>query len=285
MKLIWANDLHFNMATEEAFLAWCQSVNKSGADALVICGDIETGTTVVARLKRMALIIELPIYFVLGNHDFYDSSIGEVRFAVQGLAISLPNLTYLTRSGVISLTHTVALVGHDGWADARSGNWHQSSVTLNDDRMIGDFAKNSKLLIPGLRAKLADESAEHLVEMVRKALSTHEEVIVATHVPPSANTAFHEGKRSETDWLPHMVNTVLGEKLTQVFFEFLDKGEAKRLTLLCGHTHGVCDVELTPGFRVLGGAATYEHPSLQTPLNLPGEIVLKVAKATPKVAR
>ena len=263
MRITWANDIHLDSASEQAFLDWCEAVRASQGDVLVICGDIETGPTVAARLARIRREARVPVYFVLGNHDFYHSSVGEVRFQVQGACARTQGLVHLNRAGVVSLSERVALIGHDGWTDARSGDLLNSGVKINDDNLIADFAKLPPFLLRGARSRLADESADYLTARLREAFKSHEEVLVATHVPPSASTAWHKGERSNSDWLPHMVNTVLGERLAQTLFESQDRGEQKKVTVLCGHTHGACDVELAPGLRVLAGEAVYGAPRIQ----------------------
>ena len=40
-------------------------------------------------------------------------------------------IMYLSQSGVVELTPHTALVGHDGWADGRLGDFDGSDVILN----------------------------------------------------------------------------------------------------------------------------------------------------------
>src|SRR5262249_39633182 len=62
-----------------------------------------------------------PVYFVLGNRDFYDRSFGEVREAVLRLERECPGVRWLPGAGVVPLGPSAALVGLDGGAEGRGG--------------------------------------------------------------------------------------------------------------------------------------------------------------------
>lgn len=69
MKLAWLTDIHLNFLPDEE--AFCASVAATDADAFVITGDIGEAPNVVMYLNQLDNYLERPIYFVLGNHDFY----------------------------------------------------------------------------------------------------------------------------------------------------------------------------------------------------------------------
>ncbi len=48
----------------------------------MISGDIAEATSIELILKEMASTIQKPIYFVLGNHDYYRGSINDLRSTV-----------------------------------------------------------------------------------------------------------------------------------------------------------------------------------------------------------
>ena len=114
MNLAWATDIHLDHASESARQQFCQSVNEH-ADALVVTGDIAESHTLSSALTSLADLTERPIYFVLGNHDFYRSSIAATRRQVGDIVRNSKGLVYLSESGVVELTPETALVGHDGW--------------------------------------------------------------------------------------------------------------------------------------------------------------------------
>ena len=81
---------------------------------------------------------------MLGNHDFYGGSIAGVGEKVASLCRRVENLSWLDRAGVVQLTPRVGLVGCGGWADGRYGDWHGSTVELNDYYVIEELANLSK---------------------------------------------------------------------------------------------------------------------------------------------
>lgn len=111
---------------------------------MLVTGDIGESRNVAPWLERMDDAWDRPIYFVLGNHDFYGGSIAGVRSEAAALSRKRPNLRYLTALGVCELTPRVGLIGDDGWADARLGNYEQSLVMMNDYRLIAELAPLSK---------------------------------------------------------------------------------------------------------------------------------------------
>jgi hypothetical protein len=63
-------------------------------------------------LEAIGDALQVPIYFVLGNHDFYYGSIEKVRCQVRRLSQQRKELFWLEDAGCIHLTAEVALVGH-----------------------------------------------------------------------------------------------------------------------------------------------------------------------------
>ncbi len=125
MQLAWATDIHLDHATESARRRFCQSVNEQ-ANALVVTGDIAESLILGSALESLATLTGRPVFFVLGNHDFYRGSVAGTRRQV-GYVVG-EGLVYLNQAGVVELTPTTALVGHDGWADGRLGDLDGSGV-------------------------------------------------------------------------------------------------------------------------------------------------------------
>jgi predicted phosphohydrolase len=53
---------------------------------VLISGDIAEAPTVSEILGEMAQHVAKPIYFVLGNHDYYKSSVAKVRQTITELS-------------------------------------------------------------------------------------------------------------------------------------------------------------------------------------------------------
>jgi hypothetical protein len=171
---------------------------------------------------------------------------------------------WLPAAGVVSLSPTTALLGHDGWGDARCGDYWGSSVLLNDFRFIEELAwLDRATLFPRLRA-LGDEAARYFARQLPAALERHERAIVVTHVPPFAEAAWHDGGMSDAEWLPYFACGAAGEALLEVMTARPDR----EALVLCGHTHGAGELQPLPNLRVLTGGAEYGAPRLQGVLDV-----------------
>lgn len=229
MRLAWATDLHLNFARKPSYLAFVESLLAEQPDALLITGDIAEAPDFDLYLGRLAEKFQRPIYFVLGNHDFYRSSVSEVRGRAAALA---SRLHWLPAQGVVALTPETALIGHDGFADARCGNYLNSDVMLNDFHYIAELKGLGRLDRRQRLQELAEESAAYFREWLPQALAGYAHVVVATHVPPYREATWHEGQISDDDWLPFFSSRVAGEAISEVAAQF----PHRRVTVLCGHT-------------------------------------------------
>lgn len=70
MKLLWLTDIHFG------FLA---RLAEQAPQAVLLGGDLSAAPRLAEDLESIGAALQVPIYFVLGNHDFYYGSIKKVR--------------------------------------------------------------------------------------------------------------------------------------------------------------------------------------------------------------
>ena len=63
---------------------------KTNANAALVSGDIAEVPTVSEVLMEMAQHIDKLIYFVLGNHDYYQGSVVKVRQEISALSQDNP---------------------------------------------------------------------------------------------------------------------------------------------------------------------------------------------------
>jgi Icc protein len=264
MRLAWMTDIHLNFLEAADRRRFLETV-RDQADAFVISGDIAESPSITGVLTEMADVWQKPIHFVLGNHDFYRGSIGKTRVEVAELAEQLEFLTYLTATGVVELSSQTALVGHDGWADARLGDFEGSDVILNDYVLIEELHKWKGSLYldkPALREALnvlGDEAARHFEVVLQEAVAQYAAVIAVTHVPPFKEAAWYNGRHSDDNYLPHFACKAVGDAMRKV----MEANPQSRLLVLCGHTHGSGEVQVTDNLRVLTGGAEYGHPVVQ----------------------
>lgn len=259
MRLAWATDIHLDFLDAQGVENFTALLEGTGADAILIGGDIAKAGSVGRHLSSLEARLLRPIYFVLGNHDFYVGSIATVREAMRQLTARSRLVRWLPAAGVVPLTATTALVGHDGWGDARIGNVDTTPVRLNDFVMIEELSGISRELRRERLRALGDEAAAHVREVLPRALEKFPRVILLTHVPPFKESCWHEGAISDDDWLPYFTCQAVGDALLEIMRSRPDRD----LTVLCGHTHGEGTAELLPNLRVWTGGADYGAPRVE----------------------
>src|SRR5579883_407319 len=117
MRAGWLTDIHLNFVPQAQRQEFYARLRSQPLDGLMIGGNIGEAASVAGLLAEIEEAVPAPIYFVLGNHDFYGGSIRGVREVITQQAKRSANLHYLTALRVIPLGASTALIGHDGWAD------------------------------------------------------------------------------------------------------------------------------------------------------------------------
>jgi len=260
MRIAWLTDIHLNFLQPQQVAEFLGMLRDTAADAILISGDIGEANSVTDYLVQIDEAVARPIYFVLGNHDFYFGSIAAVREKTQELCRQRPNLKYLTSSGWHSLTERTAIVGHDGWADAREGDYIRSYVMMNDFRLITELASLNKVDRWKVLKQLGDEAAAHIRQHLPAALEKHEHVLLLTHVPPLRAACWYDGQISDDEWAPHFTCQAVGCAMLEVMQE--SRFSDRQLTVFCGHTHGCGVTQPQPNIVVHTGGAEYGHPTV-----------------------
>ncbi len=258
-RYAWLTDLHLNFPPADTVSAFVERVAALKTDGILLGGDVSEWPDGPNYLRMLAERCAQPIYFVLGNHDYYFSSIATVRRYMERLCDEEPRLVWLTRSDPVALAPNVGLVGHDGWADGRCGDFLRSLVMLNDYRLITELAALEKLQRWELLKSLGDQAAADVQRALPKALERFEHVVFLTHVPPFQESCWYDGRISDDDWLPHFTCKAVGDVLREMMLAHPER----RLTVLCGHTHGRGEAEILPNLKVFTGGAQYGAPEIQ----------------------
>jgi predicted phosphodiesterase len=262
MRLGWITDIHFNFVPPLKRAEFYGQLRRDNLQGLLLGGDIGEADSVATLLAEIAEELRIPIYLVLGNHDFYHGTIGGVRERVAREAAASSWLHWLSASGVIPLTANTALVGHDSWADGRLGDFFRSEVMLNDYFLIGELCGLEKQERFQKLNALGDEAADFIEHRAREALAAYRNVIVLTHVPPFRESCWHEGRISNDDYLPHFACRAVGERLAALMRANPDH----TMVVLCGHTHSPGVVRILDNLEVRTGGAQYGEPALQAVL-------------------
>jgi len=266
MKLVWITDPHLDFLPSPPMgsLRFGEWLNKMEGDAVVITGDIAEGYVVADLLEFFAAGYKKPVYFVLGNHDYYKSSFLKTQASVRKLDSEFPLLTWLDESGIIELTPDIALVGSGGWYDVRSGKGEDSRLIMSDFTEIEDFRGSDRHTIIDKCRVVAKEMADNIRPVLMEAASKYKHVYFATHVPPFREATWHNGKLSDGEWLPWFSNLTMGNVLSDAAFDYPDT----KFTVLCGHTHSPGVFDFTSNMTVLTGKAQYKNPQIAKVFNL-----------------
>lgn len=262
MRFVWLTDTHLNFLSSKEREGFYQTVEDQAADGVLISGDIAEAPCVADILIEMAAYVGCPIYFVLGNHDYYLGRVANVREDIQNLCAQHALLHWLPQSRVIQLTEQVVLVGDDCWADGRFGHYAESHKRLNDSRLIQDLAEANilgKFQLLDAMQKLADADADRLKRHMLLALDEHpQKILIMVHVPPFIENSWHEGKLSDDHSLPFFASKITGDVLLEVAAQHQDT----EFVTLCGHTHSDSLFQPLPNLIVKTGAAIYKQPSI-----------------------
>jgi predicted MPP superfamily phosphohydrolase len=257
-RIVWLTDVHFNFVPRDEVVQFLLQVAKHNPDAVLITGDIAESTDVCDYLQQMAKAWDCPIYFVLGNHDYYYGSIRQVREQVNELCRHHANMHYLTEQSAVQLAPGVGLLGHDGWADARYGDYLRSYVMMHDYRLIEELAGLDKLARWEVLHQLGDAAAAATRPRLQVALEQFDQVYLITHVPPLLEACWHEGRLSDEQWSPHFTCRAMGEMI----LDTMSQHASKQLTVLCGHTHGSGEAKPLENVVIHTGGAEYGRPEI-----------------------
>ncbi len=264
MKIAWTTDIHLEFLDDKKLDKYLQFLKDQVFDVLLVTGDIGTAGTVCNYLEKLARSLQVPVYFCLGNHDYYGGKIDAVRETVKHIASEIDFLNWLPEVGAARLADQVAILGHGGWADGRLGDYKNSTVRISDFIYIQDLA----MLDDGQKLEkmqeLADEAAEYFRIYVPRALDMADHVIVLTHVPPFQEAAWYEGKQSGPYWLPFFASEATGNVLQEI----MESRPEKQMTVLCGHTHGEGVTDILPNLKVMTGNAQYRKPDINRVFDL-----------------
>lgn len=258
MKAVWLSDIHLNFIMKHEREALYRSLH---GDVILISGDIAESDSIVRMIAEMHSMVNKPIYFVCGNHDYYGSSITAVR-------ASLPD-NWLGNGQHVHLTDRTALVGIDGWADMRHGN-SNTYISMNDENYITEL-RHVRLTAGRLgtivsRQGLADKDAETLTNAVNTAMSQHtyKQIIVLTHIPPYPEACKHQGYDTDPSVLPYYCSGATGKALDELATQYPNV----KFRVFCGHTHSTAYHKPHPNMIVRAGESQYYTPKVQRVLQV-----------------
>ena len=264
-RIAWITDIHWDRLSAEDRREQTEWIVETEPDAVILSGDIGEATSFGEFLAQLHDNLNLPIYFILGNHDFWRGSSDGVRAAARELSERHGNLHYISDLDIVPLTPTVCMIGHEGWADGRAGDPEGARDFPRDFLRIGDFAGLKRDEYFARINALGDEAALHIREKLLRALASYRHIYLVTHVPPFPEASLDSYRICHEHKLPFYCCQAMGEMLLEVMKDYADRN----LTVLCGHTHNECDLYVRDNLRVMVKEAAYTSCYPPTMIDIP----------------
>lgn len=256
-RYVWLSDTHLNLSVlpflKRLFVSRLKSARPDG---IFITGDISIGLGVEFDLRFLARNFDCPIYFVLGNHDYHLRYISSVHSDMSRLTREVDHLHWMTEESTLSLSPGVALIGTEGWYDARMGDPKYLRWT-SDWMLTFDFLQqhNMEERLETWRA-MAQKSADEITVKLENALQRHSTVYLMTHFPPWREATRGEGTLLERYWMPYNTNDAMGQAIEKV----MANHPTSRVIVLAGHTHNPCYIHVSDTIECRVARASYWGP-------------------------
>ena len=270
-KFAWLTDIHLNFLKIDQRMKFYTEVDSCGADYVLITGDIAESPSIGLILTEMTQRINKPIYFVLGNHDYYRDSINDTRNNIFGALLELQTIPNDNRiywlSSRVSPTianNSILLIGSDSWADGRYGDYANSNVIMNDSEVITDLkiaSKKSRSSLLSKMQELADDDANRLHRKLNDGIYNTDcnLLIVLTHIPSFPDVCKYNRSNTDKEWLPFYSCKATGD----VLLRFAKNHADISILVLCGHTHSATTYKPLPNLIVKAGESEYYKPRIQ----------------------
>jgi len=252
MRILWITDTHFDHLDENIKEDYMKEILSHNPDCLFITGDISNSRTISSNLKSISKYFNIPIYFTLGNHDYYFSSFKGVDKQVNNLCQKHQNLHFMDSVVLKELTGDTCVIGHTGCNDGGFGNFLDSNVMLSDYMFINNLAGLYKCDLLDKLEKRSRQAVDHIKHSLSVAFGSYSKVFLLTHVPPWKEISTYQGVVSDNSWLPHFSCKMMGIAIE----EFMKDCNGK-LTVLCGHTHDTIEMDISHNIHVCVSGAEY----------------------------
>lgn len=214
------------------------------ADAIVLAGDISTGTRGVSWAREWAA--DRPVLYVAGNHEFYGQELlaltGQLRLAADGSAVHVLEHDELVLDGV-------RFLGCSLWSDFDfDGSEHRTRSMALCEQLVNDygeirFGEQRRPLAAADTRELHLRSREWLSE--RLASPFDGATVVVTHHAPLIRIRPDQAVlRAIAGAFASDVTGLMGSERVDLW--------------IYGHTHRVADLEVR-GTRVISNPRGYPH--------------------------
>lgn len=257
--LAWMTDLHLDAAERHVIQQLLYDLAAMKPDIILVGGDTCNGPKALNYLLSISQMTGKDVYFVLGNHEYYHGSIAHIRTLAQRTCRYNSGLHYLTKEPLVELTPTTALIGHDGWSDARAGDFMHSTIALHDYTLIKELKNLDKSKLQAKLHQLGSQAAQDIQKKLEDAFKQYSKIIILTHTPPFQAACIYDKHISDDNWAPHFVCKAMGDALLKI----MQSHPEKQAIVFCGHAHHMANISILPNLRVIVGESTLGSPQIQ----------------------
>ena len=274
MNFVWLTDIHLDfiarpehLASSENLDIFCELISKDRPEGIVLTGDISLSNLLEDHLVALETRLNVPIYFVLGNHDFWGGGFEETKAKVTKLSSASRFLKYMSALPYLSLTPSTIILGCDGWYDAYHGIIN-SDIVMNDWLRISDFSGAISLngstnidmkSVLEISRSQANYAATKVMNSIKSGIRQQKpkNVIVLTHVPPFVE--LQKNARAGASSTPWYTSKMMGDMLLSAAQAYPDV----HFEVFCGHTHTRADIQVAQNMFCHVGKAEYTMPMPQ----------------------
>jgi predicted phosphodiesterase len=257
MRLLILSDLHLEAWGEHAPRI---DIEGSRPDAIILAGDIHTGTRAIAWADRM--FPELPVLYVHGNHEGYGERLDSVRIGLEDMSARTGHIHYLDSTELVM--GSMRFLGTTLWTDFRlSGDAERPAALQAAQNQMNDY-RQIRLASQGDRKLRASDTArwhqEQKIWLAAKLAAPFLGItVVITHMAPSTKS---------------IPGRYAGELLSAAFASHLDDLVAQADLWIHGHTHDSADYSIGK-CRVVSNPCGYPraHYAPENPNFDPGLII------------
>ena len=188
MRLLILSDLHRELWREDAPQG---DLTLSCPDAVILAGDIDTGSRAVAWAA--SAFAGLPVLYVHGNHEGYGHHLDKVRQELRSVCTATDNVHFLD-AGMHIVTdkagNSVRFLGATLWTDFRLlGDDTRQAAMREAEAVMNDY-KRIRLASMGFRKLRAADTAmfhaQHKAWLVRELAQPFDgRTVVISHMAPS----------------------------------------------------------------------------------------------------
>lgn len=221
MKIHLLSDLHIE-------ICGFYSIEDTGADVIVLAGDIHSGAKGIEWAITEANRLKTPIIYVAGNHEYYKREYHQTLSMMRNAAAGNELVHFLEEDEVV--INGVKFLGVTLWTDYQVSDETQELCMLMCGNLINDhrlIRMKDELFSTKHALKLHKESLKWLYKQI---VTPHSgQTVVITHHGPSKHSAHPE----------YGMNVLSG-----AFISDLDNLVKEADLWLYGHTHSSIDTKI-----------------------------------------